>query len=466
MLAAVLLLGACTVGPDYERPRMAVPSGWGDSVQPDSRTIADDWWTMYGDVRIDGLVALAIANNREIAAAVVRFDEARAILGTTEAQQVPNATGSASSAVGRTSGAIDNRFPRLDTTVHRAVIDTSYEIDLWGRVRRSVASAQFELEGSASAHDAIRLSVIAETVTIYLQIASLDREAAALRRAVTLRSESLDLAALRERVGATSPFDALRARSELAQARADLDEVLRQRMRSEHALAVLIGRPSPDFAQPDGVDQPTIPTVPVGLPSALLERRPDIDQKERLLRAASERIGVAESARFPAIRLTGSGGVASADLSHLLTANASLWSLGPAITLPLFDGGRIQSDIALAEARFREAGIAYQLALLTAFREVSDALGDRTYLANRATQLQEAVDAARIASELARLRYERGAAGFLDVIDAERTQVVVERLQIQNDRAQLAASVSLIKSLGGGWRAEGRGAVRSEGGSP
>jgi multidrug efflux system outer membrane protein len=451
-VVAAALLSACTVGPQYLRPAQDAPAAWKKSAPGAAAPLRDDWWTLFGDAQLNALIDEGLRANQDVEVALARFDQARAQLGVTRADRSPTLAFEPSVARARTSQNVSNAFPVPDTTVYQLPFDVSYEIDFWGRVRRSVASVRAQLEASSDAAAALRLSVAAEIATTYLQSASYVREADALRRAVDLREQSRLLAERRFRAGVVSELDLLRANSELAQARADFEDITRRRELSVHALAVLLGRTAPDFALPESVATYGVPDVPAGLPAELLERRPDIGQAERLLAASSEQIGIAEAARFPTIQLTAFGGVASNELSLLGNRASAIWSLGPTLSLPILDGGRIDSNVALAQARYREAQASYRKIVLVAFREVEDALSDSAALGMRARHLRDATASSRDAAKVSRARYERGVAGFLEVIDAERTALFIERAEIQNDQARLAVSVSLIKALGGGWR--------------
>jgi multidrug efflux system outer membrane protein len=352
---------------------------------------------------------------------------------------------------GRTSETVSNRLPVLDTTLYRVPIDVAYEIDFWGRVRHSVAAARAQLEGSAYAVANVRLSLAAETASAYLLARSDDREIEVLERTLKLREDALQLAERRARAGTVSDLDVLRARADLALTRADLEDSRRRRELTVNALAVLQNRYAPDFHLAARAQAPSIPEIPAGLPSQLLQRRPDVAQNERALAAASEQIGVATANFFPTIRLTGYAGVASNDVANLFERASVIWSIGPTLSLPLLDGGRNRSNFEAAQARYREALAAYRKSALMAFRETQDALSDSAFLRERGNALRQAVEDSTQTAAVSRSRYERGLVSYFEVVESERGALTNRRAEIQNDQQRSIAAVSLIKALGGGW---------------
>jgi multidrug efflux system outer membrane protein len=273
-----------------------------------------------------------------------------------------------------------------------------------------------------------------------------------LSRTVGLREDELSLADRRARAGVVSDLDVLRARAELSQTRADLSDARRRRDNLEHALAVLEARNAADFSVAPAPWTPHVPDVPAGLPSTLLERRPDVASDERALAAASARIGVARAAFFPTVSLTASGGFASPRLGDLTDNESQIWSIGPSVHLPIFEGGRNRSRLEAAEAAYRGAEAKWRQTGITAFREVQDALADTTWLRERGSALDATVDASTAAAKLSRSRYDRGLAGYFEVVDSERQALGSQRAVIENDQQRLLAAVSLIKALGGGWK--------------
>lgn len=453
-IAALLavVLAACTVGPDYRPPEHPSPAAYDDTAgQGDDTHIPRDWWKAFGDPQLDALIEQTLAANADLGIALARHDEARAALGVARADEFPLIDTAPSATRARTSATTANPLPRKLATTYGVPFDLAYEVDLWGRVRRSVASAAAQLDASADTLDALRLSLAADTTTSYLQLRAYDREAVVLEDTLRLREDQLKLTENRARVGVTTDLDAIRARGDLAGAHADLDDIQRRRALTLHALAVLGGRDAPGFALAADARGQEIPNVPAGLPATLLRRRPDVAAAERQLAASSEQIGVAKAAFFPTLRLTALGGAQSKDLDLLLENPSIVWSIGPSLSLPLFDGGRRRRNLELTEARYREQEASYRKTTLVAFREVQDALSDASFLAARTGYLDAQVDAAQAAAKLSRSRYERGVAGYLDVLDADRTALLARRAAVQNEQLRLAAAVSLFKALGGGW---------------
>jgi multidrug efflux system outer membrane protein len=301
-------------------------------------------------------------------------------------------------------------------------------------------------------------------VSTYLSLRSSDREIDVLVRTVSLRKDELSLADRRARAGVVGDLDVLRARAELTQTQADLADARRRRDNLEHALAVLEGRDAPDFSVATSSWTIVVPDVPAGLPSTLLERRPDVASDERALAAASARIGVARAAFFPSISLTASGGLASNGLGDVTDRNSRIWSIGPVVRLPIFEGGRNRSNLQAAQAAYELALANWRQGGIEAFREVQDALADTTWLRERGVALDATVNASTAAAKVSRSRYDRGLAGYFEVVDSERQALATQRAAIDNDQQRLLAAVSLFKALGGGWK-EGDAVPRQPGAS-
>ncbi len=444
-------LGGCMVGPDYQRPDTPVPAAWKQAPVA-TASLPDAWWNLFGDDELDRHVTATLAANQDLAVALARFDQSRALLGVARADEFPDVSFAPAYSRGRTSATVANRFPYLETTVWQAPVEVAYEVDLWGRVQRSVEAAGADVQGDADAVAAVRLSLAASTVSTYLSLRSSDREIDILSRTVGLREDELSLADRRARAGVVGDLDVLRARAELSQTRADLADAHRRRDNLEHALAVLEARNAADFIVAPVAWTPHVPEVPAGLPSTLLERRPDVASDERALAAASARIGVAKAAFFPSVSLTATGGLASGRLGDLTNSDSQIWSIGPLVHLPIFEGGRNRSRLEAAEAVYRGAEAKWRQTGITAFREVQDALADTTWLRERGVALDATVDASTAAAKLSRSRYDRGLAGYFEVVDSERQALGSQRAVIENDQQRLLAAVSLIKALGGGWK--------------
>jgi multidrug efflux system outer membrane protein len=458
-----LVPGCRTVGPDYRRPEPAAPAAFKHAAPPANATPAvpaGEWWRVFGDPELDRLATAALSGSPSLAAAVARVDEARARLGGARAdtQVLANAGGSA-----RLVGESAERvlpLPGRPVTyretgdAYRASVDAGYELDLWGRVKRTLEGVEAQIVASEADRQAVGLVLTAEVAQAYLGVRTLDGVAAVLARTLASRREAVELLRVRFAAGLAPELDPNRAQVEVATLEADIADVRRRREQLLNALALLVGQaPAELAALGPGTDVLRAPpSVPAGLPSDLLRRRPDIAASEALLRVRTAEIGVAEAARFPTIRLTGSAGFESADLGRLLGRPSQFWQLGPSVSVPLLEGGRVQAGVTAAQARLAAAAADYRQRGLTAFREVEDALVELRENAAQAEALTRAAGAATTVLELATLRQARGFATYLEVIEAQRTRLQIERAQVEIAGARFAGTVRLIRALGGGWQ--------------
>jgi multidrug efflux system outer membrane protein len=330
----------------------------------------------------------------------------------------------------------------------------SYEIDLWGRVRRTVEAAGAAAQASRADLEAVRLGVAADVALAWFALRHADLERTILREGVELRRQTLTLVETRRRNGVANELEAAEARAQLAQAEADAATVERARALLEHALATLTGEPAPSVTIPDQPLAVAVPSIPVALPSELLERRPDVARAERQMAAANARIGVAEAAYYPTINLAAMAGFESVNAGDLFKAENQIWALGASATAPLFQGGRLDAQLDLARAKHEEALAAYRQQVLVAFQEVEDALASLRTLAVQAEAQDRLVQASAQAAALARTRYEQGMTGLLELILAQRALLQARRSANQAHRDRLLASVLLVRALGGGWRAD------------
>ncbi|MBX3737791.1 MAG: efflux transporter outer membrane subunit [Candidatus Didemnitutus sp.] len=440
------------IGPDYQRPDVAAPLAWKTAATPADALPRDDWWTLFGDPSLNDLEARALAANQNLAAAAARVEQARAAAGLARSSYFPSIGLRPSLDRSRTSETTDNRFPVAESTTYRGALDATWELDLFGRVRRLHESARADASASAADFENVRLALTAEVAANYFSLRGLDRELALVTDGVALRRKALELVASRRAGGAATDFDVARAETELASTEAENLALTNRRAALQNALAVLLGAPAPDF-QLSALDSPLSvpPSVPAGLPSDLLERRPDIAAAEATLAAANARIGVAKAAFFPAISLTGSFGYASGDVDRLFNADSKLWSVGPSLYLPIFQGGRNRANLARSRAAYEESVALFRQRVLVAFRETQDTLTATQLLADQAAAQERAVAAARRARELAQTRYDAGYVAYFEVLDAQRTLLAAERAATQLHAQRLLNSVGLIKALGGGW---------------
>lgn len=513
--AAVFVLMACAsafagfpaVGPNYKGPpAVETPSAYKNMAQPEWKNAEPsdevsrkDWWTVFRDPVLNRIEDQAVSANQNIAQAVDRIGELRADVRVAAADFYPNidtepsavrerlsntepfqrgalignnpfgslggatggSTGAGSAGAGSTSaGSPNSNQPLvLDTqplsrtyNLFNFPADLNWELDLFGRVRRNREAAHATAEAAVADLNNTLLSVTANVAETYYDIRSLDAEIGVLERTIATRQDALGIAQERLNAGVTSDLDVSRAQENLAADQADLFAVRRTRKEMENALATLIGLPASDFRL---VRRPIIdtrmPSIPPGLPSALLERRPDVAEAERQLSAANARIGVAVAAFFPVIRLTGAAGFESADLGDLFDWQSRMWQIGPSITFPLFEGGRNLANLRAAQSRYQQQVDAYRQQVLVAFQDVENALADLHTLSDQADAQERATKAAVQALQLSQSQYTKGASNFLDVLDAERTLLTDERTSVQLLGQRLQATVQLIKALGGTW---------------
>ena len=461
VLVMACVLAGCAVGPDYKRPAVLAPREW-RSGSDRTGSMADlDWWQLFADPVLQELIRGALAENKDLRLAVARVAEARAQLGIARAAQFPQLDSQTSYSNQRFSeksfplnalGSSSGINPQQD--FYRTGADLTFEVDLWGRLRRATEAARAELLASEENGRTVLTTLISDLAQAYFDLLELDREADIARSTLASRQASLDLVRRRFEGGLTSELDVHRAEGELATAAATVPDVERRVTQTENRLSILLGRnpgPIPRGIVLDAQVMP--PEVPAGLPSALLERRPDLRQAEQKLVAANARIGEAKAAFFPKISLTGMFGVESVALSDLFKGPARVWQVGPTMTLPIFTAGRISSNLRATEAREQQALIQYQQTIQQAFREVEDALVFHRKVKEIRAQRELRVTAARRTLDLANLRYTNGLAGYLDVLDAQRQLFVAELDLASTARDQLTAVVQIYKAVGGGWEA-------------
>jgi len=473
-LCAALLLGACAaVGPDYERLATGLPGAYPDAPADlaAAAAVPAEWWKLYGDQRLDELVAGALARNADMRIAVARIEEADANLREAGAAFLPEVDLVATPARSRISNQTANPIPASVPLVRnnvRLALSTAFELDFWGKLRRALEATRALALGSRYAREVVTLSLAGLTTQAYFSLRSLDAQIALTRTTLESREEALTFVRNRARGGIASDLDVNQAELARADTSVQLKDLLRQRSLILHQLGSLTGRL--DLALPSGdlLTLPMPPLPPAGLPSTLLQRRPDVLQAEQQLIAVNAQIGIARAAMFPTISLTSYLGLESSGLSTLLGSGAGIWSLGFGLTLPIFDAGRYAARTQAAEARQKQAVGGYQKVVETAFREVADALTTLQQTEASEQDLQLRAKAARNALRLARLRYEAGYSAYLEVLDTQRTANDAELTFLRNRQSRLAASVDLMKALGGGWSVDqlpvSNAALRDSGG--
>jgi multidrug efflux system outer membrane protein len=453
--AGSLLLTGCVVGPDYKKPETPAPpafveSGPWKTAAPRDQLPKGSWWSIYHDPTLDRLATQATQASPTIQAALARRDQARALARLDRADLFPRLDVDASAVRQRT--APTRTSPASTSSTLTLPLDLGYEVDLWGRVRRTVESARATAEASEADYHNVLLGVQADVARSYFSLRALDIERSLVARTLESRQRSLSIVRRRADLGASAELDVSLAQTELATAESDLLAIDQDRTALRYSLAVLCGQLPESFNVAENAaalgDAPAIPT---GLPSELLERRPDVASAERSLAATNARIGVAKAAFFPSVSLTGSAGYRSGDIDSLLDWGNRQWSIGPSLSLPIFTGGANKASYEHAKAVYAEALAGYRRSVLVAFSEVETSLSDLRRLSERSVVLERAVVSSRRAADLVLIRYRSGQVNYLDVTDAERTAITNERLAAQVRGQHLIASVLLVKALGGGW---------------
>jgi multidrug efflux system outer membrane protein len=454
LFLVALLAGCTTVGPDYQRPAVELPAQYPSAASDSGSPLAPDWWTLYQDPALNELVAAARESNVDIRLAAARVREAEALARETSAAFFPDVTAGATAARNRVSTQVippPQPGVPLERSQYQLSASTNFELDFWGRFARASEAARANLLSSQFSLDVVSLALAGSTAQAYFALRSLDAQIAVLDVTIRVRRDSLSIAKARLEAGLASELDVHQAQGALSDALVQRRDAERNRALIERQLATLTGRLDLKLTQGDLFALPIPPTPPAGLPSSLLERRPDIRSAEQGMIAANAQIGVARAALFPTISLTASLGAQSAELGQLLTSGAGIWSLGVGLAAPIFDAGRREARVEQAEARHEQALAGYQRSIESGFREVADALVNVGESAATEKELELRLQAARSALELSSIRYESGYSPYLEVLDAQRTANEAELAFVRNRQARLAFTVDLMKALGGGW---------------
>jgi multidrug efflux system outer membrane protein len=461
ILVATAALTACTtLGPNYQAPAAPAPTAYRAASSVAGTELQRDWWLMFGDAQLNTLQAQALQASPTLAAAAARIARARAVFGATTADQLPrvdvgaNAGGLRTSARATTTPVLNGRAVSFEGESFGLTASLGWELDLWGRVKRQQESAQAQLDATTLDAAAARVALTADVAATYWQWRALADEAAALQRVRDSRAQALRVAQTRFDAGAATTQDLERVRAELAAADADVADLPRRQALVLNQLAALTGQPAAELRL-TAAPLATPPAIRAGLPSELLQRRPDLAQSLAQLHAATAQVGIAEAAFYPSIKLTGSFGYSSEDLGALLSAPARLYNIGPSVSLPLFDGGRNQANLASSKAAVDESLAAFRGRMLQALREVDDALAELQGRTAVAEAQARTLASSSQALAVARSRYAQGAVSYLDVTEAERTPLATERALAQLRGAQWAATAQLVKALGGGWAVKG-----------
>ena len=448
------LISCKTVGPDYKRSETNLPATFSEAADVESAQLKQ-WWVQYQDPKLNELIALSLKNNTNIALAVARIEEADASMrevGATLYPQVDLSAGATRSKV--TELGSFPPFGGAERNNFNFGLSTSYEIDFWGKIKRAKESAAANALATRAGKDTVELSLIGLVASNYLQLRGLEAQLAVTKNNQASRKEALSLNQRRLAGGVASSLEVSQAEVAVSNLDAQLIELTRLRALSLHQLAVLTGQLDLTLAEGDLRTLPVPPTPPAGLPSQLLENRPDIREAEQNLIAQNAKIGVAKAAMYPSISLTGSLGAESVDLGDILKAGARIWSFGLGLDLPIFDSGRRQSRVEQADARQKQALAQYQTSIQNAFREVNDALITRRLNAEREQAYVRSETSARQALTVAENRYKSGYSAYLEVLDAQRVHNDASLAVVQAKQATFLATVELFKALGGNWKAE------------
>lgn len=457
LLGLCAMASACTVGPDYRKPALEVPAAYRVDLPGTSTTEDVDWWRGFQDPALDQLVRHALRNNRDVRIAAARIDEYEARLMGARAAGLPVVGYSGTRTRQQVTEVGPQPLPRgIDprSATATAVVTASWEVDLWGRIRRATEAARADLLATREARRGVVLSLVTEVARGYVQLRNLDSQLDITRRTLELRAEGVKLFETRFAGGVISEVELRQVQAEYQSAAARVPELLQAIAQQENALSVLAGANPGPIARGRGLDALALPVVPGGLPSELLARRPDLRKAEQDLIAANARIGAARARYFPTLSLTGALGSSSAALSDLFSGPATVWNFGAGLTGPIFDGGLVTSNVRQAQAQREQLLATYEKAVQQAFREVNDALVANLRTRERVQAQALQTEALRRYSELARLRYEGGYTSYLEVLDAERGLFSAQLAQAQARGDVVSALVALYKSLGGGWVAQ------------
>jgi NodT family efflux transporter outer membrane factor (OMF) lipoprotein len=475
-IAALAWLTGCAVGPDYQRPAAlgssALPAAFGDAAlsnsgtwkaaEPAAHLPRGAWWEMFGDAELNRLEVLAASANQQMAVALAGFEQARALVKAARADLLPQVNSSPIATRQRTSA---NASPTSaaagrSTTFNMFNVsaDASWELDLWGRIRREVEAARTRFAASADDLESTRLSVRAEVAMDYFTLRALDAQWELLNQTVAAYERALELTQNRRRNGVASELDVSLAETQLKTVQAQIPAVDLQRAQMRHALAVLCGQPATTFAlTPNTAGSTNPPALPLSVPSEWLESRPDIDSAERRMAAANADVGVATAAFYPRVLLNGSGGFQSIRASTLFDWPSRIWAVGPTLQVPIFTGGRNRAQLAFTQAAYDAAVATYRQTVLVAFQDVEDQLAAQVLLERQFDAENAALNSARRTLDLSNNRYKAGVEQYLDVIAAQTTVLSHEQIVLQLRGRRLATRVALIKALGGGWTSGRKG---------
>nr|WP_086208891.1 efflux transporter outer membrane subunit [Acinetobacter sp. ANC 4204] len=468
-LMGSLLLAGCSLAPQYEPANVATPLKFKEATslledenwkvaQPNDIQSRGEWWHVFNNAELNELEQQAIVGNQNLKSVAANIQASRALKSAAQAERMPSigvGFGPTRQRLSPASQGLDANAQTSTQTLWRAQTNVAYELDLFGRIASSVNAATADVQQQEILYQSALLALQADVAQSYFQIRQLDTEQVIYERIIKLLTESHHLMQARFKNGAVSELDVFRAQTELSTAQTNLLSIERSRANAEHALAVLLGKPPANFALPKQVLTETSIRIPAGLPSSLLERRPDIAAAERAMAADNAQIGIARAAFFPRLSLTGALGYESSTLGELTQWSSRTFLLGPVagtiLSLPLFDGGQRKAGVTQARAIYEESIANYRQTVLNAFREVENGLSDQRILEQQINAQAQALSSSQHANKLSHLRYREGVVSYLDVIDSDRNILQQEQLAAQLHGSRMIASVDLIRALGGGW---------------
>ncbi len=468
LVLLIIVLVGCTVGPKYVKASVPTPTAYKEQpasyqgadrwqpANPADQVSRGNWWEIFGDPELNGLEEQIATSNQTLKVAEARFREARAAIRFTRASQFPTISTSPNAAYTKNSDyspSFPSKIQEASTGDFVLPVDLSYELDLWGRVRRSVAAAREEAQATAADYETAKLSLEAELAMDYFELRSADAQKDLLDDTVKAYTDNVQLTTHRFKGGVAPRADVAQAQTLLDTTRVQDTDVTVQRAQFEHAIAILIGKPPAEFRLAAAPLKTEPPSIPIGLPSELLQRRPDIAAGERRMAEANQQIGLARAAYFPTVTLDGTAGFEGTQGSNWFTWPAGFWALGPSLAETLFDAGRRRATSESARANYDATVATYRQTSLTAFQEVEDNLAALRILENEAEQQDQAVASSRDSLHLFTNRYKGGVDTYLQVVTAETTELANERNAIDILRRRMDASVLLVKALGGGWDA-------------
>jgi NodT family efflux transporter outer membrane factor (OMF) lipoprotein len=462
-LSLVLLLSACAVGPDYHTPEMATPvqfkavEGWRQATPSDAMA-RGAWWEIYGDAQLNALVERLNTSNQTVAQYEAQFRQARALVRSSRAAFLPTldlTTGKtrSSQGTGSSSSSLSNNSSGIRDT-YNAQLGVSWEADIWGKLRRGLEADTASAQASLADLAAMRLSLQSELVQNYLQLRVIDEQKRLLEATVEAYQRSLTMTQNQYRAGISGRDAVAQAQTQLKSTQADLIDLAWQRAQFENAIAVLMGMAPADFNLAASTSMPALPEIPVGIPSQLLERRPDIAAAERSVMAANANIGVAKAAYYPDFTLSLSGGYSSSTFANWISLPNRFWSVGPQLAMTLFDGGQRSAEVERSEAVYDQTVAQYRQTVLDGFQEVENYMVQLQVYEEEASVRQEALESARESLRLTSNQYKAGLIGYLDVVNVQATALSNERSVLNVLQSRLVASVQLIAALGGGWDAK------------